>query len=62
MLNRRGTEQQRPESPTVALTWHASKYEVHVSDEGKGGRSEGRKERREVRKKKEVLAFNHSQK
>ena len=23
------TQQQRPESPTVTLTWHASKYKVH---------------------------------
>ena len=23
------TQQPRPESPTVTLTWHASKYEVH---------------------------------
>ena len=23
------TQQQRPESPTVALTWHASKHKVH---------------------------------
>ena len=23
------TQQQRPESPTVTLTWHASKYRVH---------------------------------
>ena len=23
------TQQQRPESPTVTLIWHASKYEVH---------------------------------
>ena len=23
------TEQQRPESATVTLTWHASKYKVH---------------------------------
>ena len=24
-----GKQQQRPESPTVILTWHASKYKVH---------------------------------
>ena len=23
------TQQQRPESPSVTLTWHASKYKVH---------------------------------
>ena len=23
------TQQQRPESPTVTLTWHASKYKIH---------------------------------
>ena len=26
------TEQQRPESPTVSLTWHSSKYKVHKLD------------------------------
>ena len=24
-------QQQRPESPTVTLTWHASKYKLHKS-------------------------------
>ena len=28
-LYRQGTQQQRPESPTVTLTWHASTYNVH---------------------------------
>ena len=27
--NKTHTQQQRPESPTVPLTWHASKYKVH---------------------------------
>ena len=27
------TQQQRPESPTVTLTWHARKYEVHELQE-----------------------------
>ena len=24
------TQQQRPESPTVTLTWHASKHKIHT--------------------------------
>ena len=30
-LDRQGRQQQRPESPTVTLTWHASEYEVQKS-------------------------------
>ena len=31
------TQQQKPESPTVILTWHASKYEVHKLHQSKFG-------------------------
>ena len=38
----RQTQQQRPESPTVTLTWHACKYKVHVESQ----RNESARERR----------------
>ena len=33
-LDRQGTQQQRPESPTITLTWHASKFKIINSTKG----------------------------